>query len=287
MRLVFIADDSPANAWLIREVERQHVVQCILRPDWTAVPPRSTSASTTAAASATRPKQRASLAVPTRLRRWLRSRYFAWRDVASRARMTHALWNGAPPSPPATPIWCVSAWEINSNATVQRLRELSPDLIVASGAPILRSSVYAVPRHGTVNLHFGISPNYRGLHTVITPMQRGDYAHVGATLHCVDDGIDSGPVLLRVYPDLSSDDTPESIEARIVRDSATALAWFLSWLAARSAEEVVTGRRFAGRGELVRFHDRRIRDDLRFRLRHALGQRPPSLSGRVEIFYTG
>ena len=273
MTVVFIADDSPANAWLIREVERQRVIAAIVRPDWDAVRPSRTSG--------VRPSPPST---PARLMRRLRAQYFAWRDAASRQRLAQALFHGELPVAPRAPVWSVPAWEINAFTTAERIRALNPAVIVVSGAPMLRSNIYTMPRCGTVNLHVGICPNYRGMHTIITPLQRGDYAHLGATLHEVDDGVDSGPVLFRVYPDLTPDDTPESIEAKIVQRSATVVCEFLSRLDAGPREARIAGRRFTEPGQLVRFHDRRIRDDLQFRLRRMMGERPPTLPGRVEGF---
>ncbi len=293
LTMVFVADESPANAWLIREVERHHVIRCIIRPDWTVRLPAARSTSRSAAnagagGGAMPPSAHPSASRPalTRLLRRLRSLYFTRRDAAYGQRLTRALFDGVSPAAPAAMVWTVPAWEINAHTVTERLRALNPDLIVVSGAPMLRPNIYTLPRGGTVNVHCGISPNYRGMHTVITPLQRGDYAHVGSTVHYVDDGVDSGPVLFRVYPDMTPSDSPESIEAQIVRRSASALCEFLSWLAAMPPGTIASGRRFTERGELVRFHDRRIRDDLLFRLQRGMGATRPTLPARTERFYT-
>jgi methionyl-tRNA formyltransferase len=46
------------------------------------------------------------------------------------------------------------------------------------------------------NLHFSLLPHYRGCFTSIWPLLNGEREH-GVTLHCIDAGIDTGPVIAR------------------------------------------------------------------------------------------
>jgi methionyl-tRNA formyltransferase len=174
---------------------------------------------------------------------------------------------------------------MNSDATQAAIAALEPELLVVSGAPILRPNIYHLAPLGTVNLHFGISPIYRGMHTLETPWKRQDYAHIGATAHFINDGIDAGPVLFRVFPSMQPTDDLPAVEARVVRDIASALSDFLAWLKEHRTAMPATGREFPETGRLVRFHDRRIRDDVRSRVQRLAGARAPLLASRVETFY--
>ena len=269
--MLFIANDAPSNAWLIRDVERSHEIQCILRPDWDTLPP---------------PERRAHKRPPrpigVRVMRRLRARYFASNDRRDAARLAQLLFPESTSVTPRAPVWTVPSWDINSVSVQEQLATLAPDLIIVSGAPLLTPDIFRIPRLGTVNLHFGISPTYRGLHTIVTPWQRGDFAHIGATLHRVTEGIDNGPVLFRVYPALDPNDDHVTAEAKIVRLAGATLCRMLGWLASQAADADIPGRALAGAGALIRYHDRSIYAHLRMQTARALVSRTEQ---RVELFY--
>lgn len=60
---------------------------------------------------------------------------------------------------------------------------------------ILRSRHLAHPRLGFLNAHPGLLPQYRGLDPVCWTLLHGDPQ--GATVHMMDEGIDTGPILIR------------------------------------------------------------------------------------------
>ncbi len=76
------------------------------------------------------------------------------------------------------------------------MADCEPDLIVSIRyRRILRDAAIAIPRHGILNLHSGILPDYRGVMATFWAMLN-DEPEIGATLHrIVDSGIDTGPVI--------------------------------------------------------------------------------------------
>ena len=84
----------------------------------------------------------------------------------------------------------------NSPAGLQLLADCEPDLIVSIRyRRILRDDAIAIPRHGILNLHSGILPDYRGVMATFWAMLNEE-PEIGATLHrIVDSGIDTGPVI--------------------------------------------------------------------------------------------
>jgi methionyl-tRNA formyltransferase len=76
------------------------------------------------------------------------------------------------------------------------LQSSNPDLIVSIRyRRILRENAIAIPRHGVINLHSGILPDYRGVMATFWAMLHGE-AEIGTTLHrIVDSGIDTGPII--------------------------------------------------------------------------------------------
>jgi folate-dependent phosphoribosylglycinamide formyltransferase PurN len=90
-----------------------------------------------------------------------------------------------------------------------RIRELRPDLAVVFGCYRLRRELFAIPRLGMLNLHLGKAPEFRGSSPGFYEMLAG-VPEVGITVHRVDDGLDSGPILLqRCFPlDLAPEGDP-------------------------------------------------------------------------------
>jgi methionyl-tRNA formyltransferase len=78
---------------------------------------------------------------------------------------------------------------------VETLRETGAGvIIVCSYSMILPASVLAVPVHGAVNVHGGLLPEYRGGHVAQWAIINGE-REFGVTLHYMDDGIDTGPII--------------------------------------------------------------------------------------------
>jgi methionyl-tRNA formyltransferase len=84
----------------------------------------------------------------------------------------------------------------NSVDGLALLRASDPDLFVSIRyRRILKDAAIAIPRHGVLNLHSGILPDYRGVMATFWAMLHGE-AEIGSTLHrIVDSGIDTGPVI--------------------------------------------------------------------------------------------
>lgn len=74
-----------------------------------------------------------------------------------------------------------------------RLRAQGFDLFIHAGAGILRKPLLAVPRLGTLNTHMGLLPRYRGMNVAEWAALEGE--PVGVTVHFLDSGIDTGPIL--------------------------------------------------------------------------------------------
>ncbi len=76
----------------------------------------------------------------------------------------------------------------------QKLRELRSDLGVVVGTYILREGVYDIPRLGSINLHSGKTPQYRGSAPAFWEMYNGE-TEIGITIHRVAAALDAGDVL--------------------------------------------------------------------------------------------
>ena len=109
---------------------------------------------------------------------------------------------------------------------VDQLRTLSPDvLIVWSYSMILPPQVLALPRHGAVNVHGGLLPEYRGGHVMQWAMINGE-VESGVTLHHIDDGIDTGPVIAAARFPIDVDDDAARVRAKL---RATGILLLTQW----------------------------------------------------------
>lgn len=80
-------------------------------------------------------------------------------------------------------------------AFVAQLRALAPDVVLVwSYSMILPDEILKVARHGAVNVHGGLLPAYRGGHVMQWAMINGE-PETGVTLHYMDAGVDTGPLI--------------------------------------------------------------------------------------------
>lgn len=87
------------------------------------------------------------------------------------------------------------ARHIEDLALTDALASFAPDLIVSARFSFLiPPHLCARSRHGTVNVHPGALPHYAGLYPHFFSMLAGE-AELGCSLHVIDEGIDSGPIL--------------------------------------------------------------------------------------------
>lgn len=83
----------------------------------------------------------------------------------------------------------------NAPAAISLLHQWSPDLIVFTGGNILRQPVLDTPRLGVLNIHLGMLPEVRGMSAPEWSLLKG--VPRGVSIHLMDAGIDTGPVLQR------------------------------------------------------------------------------------------
>jgi methionyl-tRNA formyltransferase len=90
---------------------------------------------------------------------------------------------------------CRIVTSMKAPETLAAIDEFAPDLILSVRYSfVFRPEIIARPRFGIVNVHPGALPDYAGLYPHFHSMLAGEPA-VGCSVHQVDDGIDSGPLL--------------------------------------------------------------------------------------------
>lgn|GEM_PF-1110114 len=76
----------------------------------------------------------------------------------------------------------------------EAVAKLCPDLGVVAGTYILQESVFRIPQLGSINLHSGEVPRYRGAAPAFWELYNGE-SSVGITIHRVETSVDAGRVL--------------------------------------------------------------------------------------------
>jgi methionyl-tRNA formyltransferase len=77
---------------------------------------------------------------------------------------------------------------------VEQIDGIDADLGLVYGGPILRPELFEKPRLGTLGIHHGLTPGYRGKKTTFWAMYNGE-AHVGVTIQKIGSGLDRGEVV--------------------------------------------------------------------------------------------
>lgn len=111
---------------------------------------------------------------------------------------------------------------INRADFVEKLVQDKPDLIVLGGAPLIKTAVINVPSIAVLNSHPGILPEAKGMDVVSQSILQD--IPLGATVFKVDEGMDTGPVILLEKLDSSIEGLKlHEIEAKVEQLSAKAM----------------------------------------------------------------
>lgn len=108
---------------------------------------------------------------------------------------------GWPAGPPL-----IEVDDMNTAATVDRLRSESPVALVVFGTGILRRAVLDIAP--AINAHTSLLPHYRGTRSEFWQCRHNDRASVGITFHLVDEGVDTGDILFQRPTDTPWPTTP-------------------------------------------------------------------------------
>ncbi len=120
------------------------------------------------------------------------------------------------------------AAKIKTDEFYKSLQELQPDLIiVVAYGRILPLNILNLPKHGVINVHGSLLPEYRGAAPVQWAIIRGE-SKTGVTVMEVDKGLDTGDMLLRAETAISPDDTAGSLAEKLADLGGKTLAQALN-----------------------------------------------------------
>ena len=124
---------------------------------------------------------------------------------------------------------CISPKDFESreefnDALINRLDECNLDLIVLAGCMVvLPAKLIEKYRNKIINIHPALIPafcgkGFYGLHVHEEVLKRG-VKLTGATVHFVDEGTDTGPIILQKAVEVKNDDTPEILQRKVMEEA--------------------------------------------------------------------
>ena len=99
---------------------------------------------------------------------------------------------------------------------IETLKKLELDLmVVVAFGQILPQEVLSIPKYGCINVHASLLPELRGAAPINWAIIRG-YKKTGITTMMMDEGIDTGDMLLRAEVDMDEDETAEQLHDKLM-----------------------------------------------------------------------
>ena len=114
--------------------------------------------------------------------------------------------------------------DIFNKQFLERVNAYKPDLIVLAGfLVVIPPEMIAEYRNRMINIHPSLIPafcgtGYYGLKVHEAALKRGVKV-VGATVHFVDEGTDTGPIILQKAIEVQNGDTPEILQKRVMEQA--------------------------------------------------------------------
>jgi methionyl-tRNA formyltransferase len=156
---------------------------------------------------------------------------------------------------------------VDDRRVVDLAERLDPDIIAVFGTSLIKGRLLEMGRRGIVNLHGGLSPEYRGADCTFWALYNGEPEKVGCTIHFIDAGIDTGNLIAHVSPDVCPGDDELTLFWRAIKDSAETYAELLD----RLGSDESFGQHQTEKGRLYQVKDRRLRHERELDRRLAAG----------------
>ncbi len=262
LKVILMTDDDPVDSWVAHQVAQQFpIAHSILLHN--------------SADHSSQSVRQKLLKSPLRILSAIPRELISQQVESHRENvMAEQLWCGRPAhlAEVLPHVISIETAQINSRAIAEQLSQLSPDLVLVCGGPLLEKSVYSIPRLGSWNLQWGINDRYRGQHGIFFPLAQGNFDAIGATLHRIDSGINTGEALLQLRPELEPSDTESSIEIKIARAIVPQLVNLLRMLPADTSAGSLQGKAIDKHaGQTVLYRDRTAWLEIQYHLKQKLG----------------
>jgi methionyl-tRNA formyltransferase len=129
------------------------------------------------------------------------------------------------------PVFCVA--NHNDETCRELLLAEQPDVLALGGTRILKPHILTIPPRGTVNAHPGLLPRLRGSASVGWALYKD--LPIGATVHFIDQKIDTGDIIISRQLQVYRGDTYEKLNARVAQLAAALMVEALKAMIAGEA----------------------------------------------------
>jgi methionyl-tRNA formyltransferase len=128
--------------------------------------------------------------------------------------------------------------KIKDPEAIEQIRDVTPDVIVVMAyGQILPRAVLEIPRLACLNLHASILPRWRGAAPIQAAIAAGD-RETGITVMHMDEGLDTGDILLQRTVEILSNDTGGSLHDRLAQNAPEPLVESLRLVAVGNAPRI-------------------------------------------------
>lgn len=101
--------------------------------------------------------------------------------------------------------------KIKDREVIDKIKKFNPEIIFCFGATqLIPNEILKIPKDGVLNLHPALLPKYRGRYSTVQAIFNNE-KKAGVTLHLMDEGIDSGPIISQISFPISKSDTAKTV----------------------------------------------------------------------------
>ncbi len=105
---------------------------------------------------------------------------------------------------------------INDISVKHKIKEINPDIIIVHGTTIIKNHIIDnIPL--VLNLHWGLSPYYRGSYCTEWAILNNDPLNIGYTIHKISNKIDGGEILTQSRISIDKNDTANKINMKLTK----------------------------------------------------------------------
>lgn len=110
-----------------------------------------------------------------------------------------------------------AAEKLNSNETIEFISKHKPDYIFSiNNFRIIKKEIIEIPTKGIINFHDAFLPNYKGVNIPFWVILNGEKKH-GITWHFVNEGIDTGDIVVQKEFDVPENATASSLTLLLIK----------------------------------------------------------------------
>ena len=113
--------------------------------------------------------------------------------------------------------------KMRDEEVISKIKEINPDLIVVVAyGKILPKEIIDIPKYKIINVHSSLLPKYRGASPIHSAILNGD-TETGVSIMYIEEGLDSGDVILKEYCEITEDDTLGTLHDKLKELGAAGL----------------------------------------------------------------